>query len=534
MRRLPGLLPVGLLVVIVVSVLWPIGFVLVDVARGLASEGLPAGVASASVWRRLAWTLCVAGLIGAGAVLLAWPVAWAMRQRPWRWAPVAVVPMLLPSYLAYTGWGLVRAPGTVFGDWLARGPVWRIRAFEHVLALGGLAMWAWPIAAVVLVVGFRRIWPEVLEAMRVDGAGLWVRNCAVARMALGYIAGAWGLVALVMVGSAVPLHVGQVETFTIEVWLRLAQTGPGDWWRAWVSAWPVLVIALVGALVFSGRAMRAGSVGFLCEDTAVRSTRVWWLAVCVWAASVAVPALLLAWSLREWGSIRGFVRVHDEAFVRSAVVASAAGLLCGVIAALVSLVSSAGGHRARVASLAVRILVLAGLTPGVLIGVALSKGWESAGDWARWIFDSPSIVVLGDVARFGFVGGLMGWWLAVSESTDLHLMRRMDGAEGFGGWLRACLPWQAGGLLGSGLACMALSLHEIEASIMLEPPGHEGLARLMLGMLHFARMEELSAGTLVVVGVTAVVAIAVAGVMAWLGLAAGGVRRSAGDRVGME
>jgi hypothetical protein len=49
----------------------------------------------------------------------------------------------------------------------------------------------------------------------------------------------------------------------------------------------------------------------------------------------------------------------------------------------------------------------------------------------------------------------------------------------------------------------ALSVHEIEASVVVSPVYVQSLAQAMLGYLHFARMEELSVGSLLLLGVTA-------------------------------
>jgi hypothetical protein len=43
-----------------------------------------------------------------------------------------------------------------------------------------------------------------------------------------------------------------------------------------------------------------------------------------------------------------------------------------------------------------------------------------------------------------------------------------------------------------------MSLGEIEASIVVQPPGGESVARSMLNMLHFARYEHLSGLVLLV------------------------------------
>ncbi|MFO0492674.1 MAG: hypothetical protein ACK51T_09575, partial [bacterium] len=134
------------------------------VARGLAQElgtvlggtaadagvggGLPISV------RTMVLTVLVPLLIGVAATLLAWPTAWWVRSlgpRRERWAlALLIVPMVLPTYLAFAGWGLARGPGTPVALWMSRVPALSA-LLGQVLACVSLALWAWPIATFVLL-----------------------------------------------------------------------------------------------------------------------------------------------------------------------------------------------------------------------------------------------------------------------------------------------------------------------------------------------------------------------------------------------
>src|SRR5690606_38286480 len=102
------------------AVLFPAGFAAGEVIAAIADA--PAALSlSRGDLHLLGLTLGVAGIIALLATTIALPAAWATRT--WR-GPALVallVPMLLPSYLAYSGWGLLRAPGTALGDWLMMG-----------------------------------------------------------------------------------------------------------------------------------------------------------------------------------------------------------------------------------------------------------------------------------------------------------------------------------------------------------------------------------------------------------------------------
>jgi hypothetical protein len=124
------------------------------------------------------------------------------------------------------------------------------------------------------------------------------------------------------------------------------------------------------------------------------------------------------------------------------------------------------------------------------------------------------VVVLGHLARFGFVAVLAGWWLARTEGRELREMRVMDGG-GARGWVEAGLWPRAGLVAGVGVACGLLSFHEIEATVMLQPPTSMGggFAWKVLQALHFAREEDLVPAMLIVMVVGLGLALGVVGLM---------------------
>lgn len=485
-------------------VLWPAAYAVVQVMRGVAAHGEPVGWAAplVSFGRTLLW----AGLIGVLSTAAAWPAAWASRRMRARWFALLLVPMLMPSYLAYSGWGLLRAPGTPIGDWLLSGPNWRPILAGRVLAVGGLVLWAWPLAAVVLAIRLRRIDPALLDALRLDARSAWRRALVVVSISRGALAAAVGAVVLVMVGSAVPLHLAQIQTHAIVLWRLMDESGPGEHWRVWAGAWPIAAVSL-GVAVFVGRALAstdagqdAGEEGPRCEVGRHR----WWprwsgaLAGAVWAASVLAPVALFIHSLPAAASLLRFWRFADEAIVTSAAVAAGVGCV-GVIVACAAWLAFAERVSGRAAAVCAGALVVAGLLPGVLVGSMMAAAWNAWGP-SRAMADTAFVLVVGHTARFGFLAVLGGWWLARSEPSGLRDLMRLDGV-GFGrGWLAARLPPGAGPLAGIGLGMAALSFHEIESAIVLQPPGTESFARLMLENLHFARMEALSAGALYAIG----------------------------------
>ncbi|MDX2016688.1 MAG: hypothetical protein SFY95_03490, partial [Planctomycetota bacterium] len=187
------------------------------------------------VLETFAWTLGM----GLASTLLAWaPAWWLARSGRLVWV---VAPMLMPAYVAYTGWGQARAPGSWLGDAIERAAASGAESLPvlvgRALAAGGLVLWVWPVAAVVLAAWIGRIDRAVLEQLALDApAGLRgrLRACATrVRLAGPGVLAACACAALVLMGSAVPLHLARVPTYSITLWLALDQapSGSADHWR---------------------------------------------------------------------------------------------------------------------------------------------------------------------------------------------------------------------------------------------------------------------------------------------------------------
>jgi ABC-type Fe3+ transport system permease subunit len=471
-------------------------------------------------------TIVYAVLIGVIATALAWPAAWALRTLPRRsaWAALVMVPMLLPNYFAYAGWGLLRGPRTVVGDWLAGGPEWRLLLAGKAVAVVGLALWAWPLAALVLWPAARRVSGSMMDSLAADGAGRLARGAAVWAQVRGGAVASAGLVSLVMLGSLVPLDVAQVETYSIKLLLLLNRHPEPE--AAWAGSWPLvgMMIAVAMAMPLGARQPREGD-GDAYERTPSRVSPWRLSAGMVWAMSVVAPMVLFVLNLREppdMPTLRtiarfsaGFWRDSGEALRSSAWI----GLWVAILGALMTAAAWFGFSRSRgaggVTRVCARVLIGSGLLPGVLVGSAISAAWvgETAGvGWLEWVGRGPAVVVLAHVARFGMVAAVAGWWLSRQESAEQRDLRRIDGAMGLRGWAGACAGAAWPGLIGAGLACGILSVHEIEASVQVRPPGVENLAQQLLDGLHYARDERLAAAAVNLMGL----GIAAAWLAGWL------------------
>ena len=471
---------------------YPLGRFVWQAIAGLGGSSDPIGFRPS--YGLLGETVGWAVLIGVLSVVLAWTGAWLSRGwRAW-WSPILVAPVLMPSWLVYSGLGLMRAPGTTIGDWLAMGPSWRAIAAGRVLAVVGLALWATPIAQLVIASRVREIDPASLEAARLVGRGpaLWVRLRLGMSWQRSMIAA--GLVSVLMIGSAVPLHLAQMNTYATKIWLELDATAASERWRVVLAAWPVLLIVLVASLAVCaglwrcGRSMR-GEGGELRSSGAIGAL----ISLVVVGAAVVLPAGLFALDLESAETISTVWRTESRA-IGSAWMVAAAVTVIGVASSAAVWIGLGGGRWSRrVTVVCVVMSVVTALLPGVVTGVLIGGAW-------RVIDDSVLIVILAHVSRFLALPVVIGVLLALTEPSEDRDLRLISGATGPIGWARTSgvRGWPA--IAAGAIAMGGLSMHEIESTIVVSPPGMASLARSMLNLLHFQRYEHLAGLALVVIG----------------------------------
>lgn len=461
--------------------------------------GAPAGPSpgAAGFWAIGTRTVGVCVVVGVLATILALPAAWAARTRPRLIALSALAPLLLPQYLVYASWGLLRAPGTSLGDWLERlgpGAWWEIIRWAQ--ALGGLVLWAWPLALLVLAPTAAGVDASTLDALRLSGAGP-VRTLLVVTSSLTRaILGAAGVVSLVMLGSAVPLHVAQIDTWAIAVWRELQETGgsPG----AWRAALPLMFCTMSGGLLLAWFTTRERPDGGTeaAEPREPGSRRAAVLAMFVWCVAVVVPAVILVGHLKQVSSLRRFWQESGGSVWVSTQIALAVGI-SGVLIAAATCVGAGAPDRSgprRAARWTIALWLAGALAPGVLIGSALSA-LGAASSRLGFVTDTYAGVVIAHIVRFGAVAALAGWWAGRVEPGELRDARLLAGG-GLAPWWAALGRPRAGLFLSAGLVMLALSFHEIEAAVVVSPPSEATLSQHMLSLLHYLRDEQLTAGTL--------------------------------------
>ncbi|HZW11159.1 MAG TPA: hypothetical protein VFF69_14755 [Phycisphaerales bacterium] len=477
-----------------------------DAARGITGQSAREAALGSIPARALASGAIYACSIALLAAMLAWPAALAVAGARRRWLVVLAAPLLLPPFLAFAAWSIARAPTTPLGRFIGGAPehglAWVPLAAARAFAVGGLALWAWPLAALVMAVGLRALGPEVRESLHLDGCRTFGRTRVLSRAVLPSIAAAIVLVALLMLGSAVPLHVARVETHAIRVWMVLDEH-PAEPWLAWIAAWPLLVVAAAAGWLLSGPFARAAGLRGAVAGGEHRAPGVRPLALAAaalpWLLSIVVPFVLFLWSVGSARAISRFVRDASGGIASGAAIAAAVGVLATTLALGASHAVGSRRADARCIRPLLAMAIAWALIPGVLVGAAVAHvarmGWAP-----DWIAESAAPVVVAHVARVAFLPLLAGAWLGVSEPRALRELRELDGAGRPSAWAATAARSQLGPVLAVGVAAACLSFHEIEASIQVQPPGLDHLAQRLLQWLHYERTAELSAAGVVLLG----------------------------------
>lgn len=479
----------------------------------------------------LAW----AGGIATLAVGVAWPSAWLVRNHP-RLFLWVIAPLALPSYFAYGALNLLRAPGSWLGDAAEQaavnGHVWVPVLLGRAIAVCSLTLWVYPASVIVLAPFIASIDEDVLDATRLDaGEGISGSVMRVRLAARGLLA-AFLLTMLLLLGSPVAMHAAQIPTTSMRVWMTLT-ANPGDN-RVWLEATPMLLFAVGCTIWFvrslfsrlsnphrgratgwSDEAMAGGSLGVARMPRVGLRTSV--AALAAWGLAVVVPLWLLADASGGVSSILGFVHLVRDEILTSAGVAAVVGASC----AMLGLIVWYGASEVRGWAAKACLMVLAGawiaasLSPGILIGRAVWVAWNGLAlpqALVQFIQESAPVVVATHVARYGGLAVCLGLALAAAEPAALRELRLMEGGNRLRGFIGGCVAARGWSMLGVTMAIGFLSLHDIDATVMVQPPGAPGLAAMLLGYLHFFRTQELGSACTLLLG----------GWLLTLGIVAGG------------
>jgi len=477
------------------AVAWPAAALM---GLGLGGGALPAGFDGT---RTLMTTLGWSASIAACAAAVGWPVGRAIRGArgaPWLMG-LSLVSAALPAYAVFWSWWQAAGPGSWLGDWCARtGHAVALR--EGLLAVG-LVSWSWPVTAWIVAGAGTRALESEAELGAVDGERAADRLARAWRADRAALAFAAVVTAFVVAGSTVAFDLAQVATFGFELrTLDRLGTPAGATVRA---AAPAIALAIAGAVSLAAWPVRARPEQAHAARTA-RAPLAWVVVAC----TLAAPAAVLASGIASRAALDRFASTAMRGTLGTFGTAAAAGAVMAAVAVAHLALASRGTGRDRAARIARRAerVMLAGWTawaamPATIGALGLIAAWNRD-PVARWAYDTPVIVALSHLGRFGAVAAWIGRLPALREPAERRDLRQVDGA-GIGECVAALAPEARGVALASFLACTALAAGEVVASARVEPPGWAWSAASLLNAIHYQQPSTVLGGLLAVVALAA-------------------------------
>ena len=514
-KRTVSRIPAMLLLVLVVVCSLPIAFDLVRSLGSLVGDESRAGFGEVFLSTRRLTVLVRSILIASGisiigvcmGIPLGRVLAGRLHGRARILAAMLISPIWFPATMVYAAGNLLRAPDTIVGGWLVSYSTssadlrWVTIWVGYGVAVLGLAVWSAPLAAVLIASGLGVRSNLYDEMIALEPVGVIRRGWLWIRIHQSVLLRAWLLIAVIMFGSAVPMHLAQLDTWSIIIWRQLSELGPSQWGSVWLSSWPTVVVAGLGAWVLTRAVVRPQESSPSDDRGHSRqslSKAVVALAVLVWVLGALVPLLAMVFTLDDLGSILQFWKIQGGAVQDSGLIAIGTGLITMLIAVGVANVMGNSSIRVRrLGAISVLVLCTLGLIPGVLVGAAVAR-FPVQSLTSSWVG-----AFIASCIRAGFLGAIIGSLCARTESIERQSIRWQLAGDSLWAWFTTRMPSIGFPVLGAGLVGLVYSFSEIEAAVIVRSPSMRNLPQQLLSDMHYARLEQLNAAgiNLMAVGV---------------------------------
>jgi ABC-type Fe3+ transport system permease subunit/DNA-binding beta-propeller fold protein YncE len=388
-----------------------------------------------------------------------------------------------------------------------------------------LACWLWPVPAAAVGLSLRHIDPDIQQQALLDGA-YWRTT---ARMLLGPML-AGGAIVLVLAmqefsvyeRSGISVIATEVRT-VFETGLSMQSnpaaisgvstgSGLGDAAQAGraaaalASAIPMLAIvaALIAAVLFGGLRSIASERVSVGPYPRILSAGWPWAALAgfVVIVSLLVPtvAMVLSISPHRWltdAAGHSFpVKVWDwaEPYVNGTMLYAS---LAAAAASLLAILSAV--RRSRWMLIAALAAFLIG---GELLAIAHIRIFNPT------LHGSVLMILMAYVGRFGWLALLAGFFTWTRPYRELRDMAAVDGAGPWRTALHAILPIAWPILLAGVAAVCVLSMTEVSATVLLAPARPPTLIVTLMSWVHLQRFDEMLEGSLLLMAIAFVLAVA--------------------------
>ncbi|MEX2114031.1 MAG: ABC transporter permease subunit [Pirellulales bacterium] len=459
-------------------------------------------------------TLIFSGLTSAIALLLGAPLAFLLVRtdaRGRRAASVVLAGLLVtPLYVLAAAW----QAGFGVQGWcsLAVGGPALMTGWRGAVAIQALAAVPW----VVLIVGVGLLWSEAEleeDALLDATPGLVFRRVTLRRAAEAlFTALVW--VFVTTAGEMTVTDLFLIRTYAEEIYTQFALGDPLDSaaWRiapsvvsiAWVIA---LGLYAVGRLIPADRhPTQRPAAPFRLRTWRYAATLTCYAAVGVLllvpAASLAIKAGRVvvrtgATLERDWSAVQCLAMTLGSPwrFAREMAWTAVIGALAASAAVAIGLPlawsARGGGWRAAPAWATVAICLA---VPGPLVGLAIIKLFNAPqAPILGWLYDhSIAPIWLAQTVRSLPLPTLILWYGLRTIPADVLSSARLDGASPLVRFLRIALPQRWPVLAAAWLVALAVATGELDASILVVPPGVSTLPIQIFGLIHYGVDDQVA------------------------------------------
>lgn len=420
----------------------------------------------------LATALAVA--IGCGVAL--WLVGLSGRSRRLALA-LSIVAFALPAFLVTGIWiDLLGNSGSLRG-WIP---------FD-IYSLGGcawiLGLMTWPVTTAAVWLAWRRIEPGLLECDPMLRRGRLVRELLIP-IALPALRVSAALTFVLTLNQFSVPAILQVKVYPAEIWLKFNTTY--DAWGALLMSWPLLLAPALLLAAMRTRPFRLphGEGGASAGAFRSRLGGLWHglaglVAIATLALSAALPLMRFLFGGRVWSDFGGALAANQQAVGHS--------FLFAFLGATVILILGMAGWRRRALGVSWASFFL----PGALLGVALILIFNRPAFAA--IYQGMGIVLLALTARYFAVGWAGARMAMRSLDREMVDFARLAGASGPERLRHAILPQAGATLTGVWYVVFLFCLWDVDAVLLIVPPGTQTLSMQIFGLLHYGHNSQVDA-----------------------------------------
>lgn len=394
-------------------------------------------------------------------------------------AAFLILGALVPFYVSATAWIGIFGEGHLFRDLIGSAAT---VGLVHALAQA-------PLGAVVCGLALRAV-PRVYEEQAlIDGssrARAFVR-AVLPRGRTGIFA-AGALFTLAIFTDYTVSDILVVRTFAEEVYTLFAMWGSPA--PAILAALPTFVLL---TLLLAPLARAAASGGWSGSDRTGSVPRATSVSSRLAGAVLVLAALLLALvpvaSLARYIEADRGLAATVEAFRVELLTSSWTAIAAGVFSAIAAPALAWALVRARARRTLFLAVGAALALPGPLAGIGLIRLLDHPGILGA-VYDSPLVLVLAYVVRFFPVAILLVLPSLESMPRARVEAARIEGLSAAGVWARVLLPAAREALPRAALVVAAFAVGELQASLLVMPPGFDTVGRRFFSLVHYGLRGE--------------------------------------------